>query len=94
MCEVNPLAIATKAMQLDITPVPYTRMSPGHHCRSCWIGCQMDLNAGGFAVPVSALNCFDTLSILLLVPVFDGVIYPYCKRQGYQLSMLTKIGAL
>ena len=32
----------------------------------------MDLTMGGAPVPVSALNCVDTLSILLLVPIFDG----------------------
>jgi hypothetical protein len=33
----------------------------------------MDLNLAGMSIPVSGLNCFDTLSILVLVPVFDGV---------------------
>ena len=55
-------------------------------------GCQMDLNLGGSQLPVSALNCFDTLAILALVPVFDGVIYPYFKKIGYPLTMLRKIG--
>ena len=33
----------------------------------------MDLTLAGMSIPVSGLNCFDTLSILMLVPVFDGV---------------------
>eukprot|EP00597_Dinobryon_sp_UTEXLB2267_P005647 CAMPEP_0170080918 /NCGR_PEP_ID=MMETSP0019_2-20121128/16920_1 /TAXON_ID=98059 /ORGANISM="Dinobryon sp., Strain UTEXLB2267" /LENGTH=662 /DNA_ID=CAMNT_0010295097 /DNA_START=50 /DNA_END=2038 /DNA_ORIENTATION=- len=55
-------------------------------------GCQMDLTMGGAPVPVSALNCFDTLAILMLVPFFDGWLYPYFKKIGYPLSMLQKIG--
>ncbi len=56
-------------------------------------GCQMDLTlSDGFQIPVSALNCFDTISILILVPIFDGYIYPWLKEKGYPLSMLQKIG--
>eukprot|EP01035_Chromulina_nebulosa_P019152 gene19152-24993_t len=55
-------------------------------------GCQMNLNVGSFAIPVSALNIFDTLIILILVPIFDGILYPYLKKKGYPLSMLGKIG--
>jgi dipeptide/tripeptide permease len=55
-------------------------------------GCQMNLELAGTEIPVSALNCFDTLSILTLVPVFDQVLYPYCKKIGYPLTMLQKIG--
>jgi hypothetical protein len=43
-------------------------------------------------VPVSALNSFDTIAIILLVPVFDQLVYPFCKRKGFQLTMLKKIG--
>ena len=39
-----------------------------------------------------ALNMFDTLAILMLLPVFDQGIYPYFKARGMPLSMLTKIG--
>ena len=53
----------------------------------------MDLTAGGsLNVPVSALNAFDTVAILILVPVFDGYIYPYFVKIGRPLTMLQKIG--
>ena len=45
-------------------------------------GCQMDLNVGDFGLPVSALNLFDTLAILVLIPVFDGFVYPALRRAG------------
>ena len=56
-------------------------------------GCQMNLSIGKGMVPVSALNVFDTIAILALVPLFDGYVYPYFKKIGYPLTMLQKIGA-
>ena len=53
----------------------------------------MDLSMGETMVPVSALNLFDTIAILSLVPVFDGYLYPALKRRGFALTMLQKIGA-
>ncbi len=52
----------------------------------------MDLSMGEASVPVSALNAFDTFVILLLVPVFEQLLYPYMKRIGYPLTMLQKMG--
>jgi dipeptide/tripeptide permease len=52
----------------------------------------MNLSIGGGSVPVSALNSFDTIAILLLVPVFDGVVYHYFKKIGSPLTMLEKMG--
>ena len=41
-----------------------------------------------------ALQLFNTLAVLLLVPVFDKVIYPALQTRGFRLRMLTKIGAV
>jgi hypothetical protein len=51
----------------------------------------MDLNVGGTNMPVSALNMFDTLAILALVPIFDGYVYPFFKKRQMPLTMLGKI---
>lgn len=46
-------------------------------------GCQMDLRLGeSVTIAVSTLNLFDTLAILLLIPVFDKLVYPFFKRRG------------
>jgi hypothetical protein len=55
-------------------------------------GCQMNLLVGSLEIPVSALNIFDNISILMLVPVFDGYVYPKLKEKGYPLTMLVKMG--
>lgn len=45
-------------------------------------------------MPVTALNSFDTIAILVLVPVFDRVIYPKVAAWlGRSVGMLEKIGA-
>jgi dipeptide/tripeptide permease len=54
-------------------------------------GCQMELSAGPVKVPVSALSLFDTIAILMLVPVFDGYLYPWLKKRGHRVSMLDKV---
>ncbi|KAG5175873.1 POT family-domain-containing protein [Tribonema minus] len=60
------------AMQVPYWAV-YAQMSTAFQNQ----GCQMDLSLNkSISVPVSALNIFDTLAILVLIPVFDRVIFP------------------
>lgn len=39
-----------------------------------------------------ALNSFDSLAIIMLVPIFDQYIYPWAKGRGHPLTMLQRIG--
>lgn len=56
-------------------------------------GCQMDLQLSADSrVPVSALNIFNTVAIILLVPLFDSYFYPMLKSRGYSVTMLRKMG--
>ena len=52
----------------------------------------MDLNLGDFQLPVSAMNIFNNIAILGLVPLLDQVVYPHFKQRGYVPQMLPKIG--
>ena len=53
----------------------------------------MNLYVGGFQLPVSAMNIFNNVTILFLVPLFDQVLYPFLLRKfNYHPSMLSKIG--
>jgi len=60
----------------------YSQMSVGFQNQ----GCQMDLrlgdSAGAFKIPISALNLFDTLAILAIVPILDKFVYPWLKRRN------------
>ncbi len=55
-------------------------------------GCQMQSTIGDFQLPISAMNMFNNVAILILVPFTDQVLYPYLKDRGTNLSMLRKIG--
>lgn len=55
-------------------------------------GCQMDSELGAFQLPISAMNIFNNISILILVPLCDQYFFPKLKEKGYNLSMLNKIG--
>ena len=55
-------------------------------------GCQMESQIGSFQLPISGMNIFNNISILMLVPFFESVVYPYAKKQGHELRMLWKMG--
>ena len=54
--------------------------------------CQMDVNLSSLKLPVSTMNIFNNVAILILVPAFERYLYPALKRNGRELSMLQKIG--
>jgi peptide/histidine transporter 3/4 len=69
----------------------YTQMSTAFQNQAC----QMDLSLGdtGFSIPPSALNFFDSVAILLLVPVFDRYLYPRIETwTGKRFTTLRKLG--
>lgn len=55
-------------------------------------GESMDLHVGEVQVPVAMLNVFNTVAIMLLIPLMDRVIYPLLQRCGKKLSHLHRIG--
>jgi peptide/histidine transporter 3/4 len=56
------------------------------------MGCQMNSNIDNISLPISSMNIFNNLAILILVPLFEAKLYPYLKNKGIQLTMLKKIG--
>ena len=68
--------------------VIYTQMTSNYQLQ----GCQMDLNTLGLKLSPASLNVFDSMVIMLLVPLVDGCVYPLLHRFGLEPSMLTKIG--
>ncbi|XP_076459423.1 solute carrier family 15 member 4-like [Babylonia areolata] len=55
-------------------------------------GERMDLHIGESQVPVAMLNAFNTIAIMLLIPLLDRVVYPCFHRIGHPLSHLHRIG--
>ncbi len=38
------------------------------------------------------MNIFNNVAILVLVPLFEQILYPYLRSKNIELSMLQKIG--
>ncbi|XP_076460129.1 solute carrier family 15 member 4-like [Babylonia areolata] len=55
-------------------------------------GERMDLSIGSTKVPVAALNVFNNVVLIILIPVLDRVVYPCFERIGRPLSHLHRIG--
>ncbi|XP_072051178.1 solute carrier family 15 member 4-like [Amphiura filiformis] len=55
-------------------------------------GERMRLSYDNFSIPVASLNLFDSIGILVLVPIVDILIYPLFAFCGMPLSKLQRIG--
>ena len=47
---------------------------------------------GDTKMPVAALNVFNTVIIMLVIPVVDRVVYPTLAKYGHNPSQLQRIG--
>ncbi|KAL6616562.1 hypothetical protein ACP70R_038832 [Stipagrostis hirtigluma subsp. patula] len=74
-----------------IFSVAYTQMSTTFILQ----GDTLDPYIGGFRVPAAVLSVFDTLSVMLWVPLYDRVIVPLARRAtGHErgFTQLTRMG--
>jgi peptide/histidine transporter 3/4 len=90
---VDSVKLVTRLVPFLFVLVPfwgiYSQMSTGFQNQ----GCQMNLSMGGDAnVPISALNLFNTIAIVMLVPIFDEVLFPYLNKRNMNPNLLQKIG--
>ena len=54
---------------------------------------RMDVRlGGGMHIPAAALNGFNTVGIIILIPIVDKAIYPFFERIGHPLTFLKRIG--
>jgi len=61
-------------------------------------GMGLDLRLLGFQnnkyeIPVTSLHVFNVFAIVVLVPLFDRVVYPALRRCNVSFGMLKRIGA-
>lgn len=52
----------------------------------------MDLRVGGINLPAASLNVFNTISIIVLIPIVDRGLYPCFEKMGKPLTYLKRIG--
>ncbi|KAK7111645.1 solute carrier family 15 member 4-like [Littorina saxatilis] len=55
-------------------------------------GERMDVSVGDVKIPASGLNAFNTIIIIVLIPIVDRLLYPCMERIGRPLSHLQRIG--
>ncbi|OWF40362.1 solute carrier family 15 member 4-like [Mizuhopecten yessoensis] len=53
---------------------------------------RMDVMVGDVKMPAAVLNIFNTVIILILIPIIDRVIYPLLAKYGRSPSHLQRIG--
>ena len=66
----------------------YSQMSTGFQNQ----GCQMNNQMGDAEIPVATMQMFDTIAILVCVPIMDLVLLPYLRRIDREPTMLQKVG--
>lgn len=47
---------------------------------------------GSFTIPAASLAMVDTLSVVLLIPLYDGLFIPLMRRLGRPVTLLGRIG--
>ena len=92
--EIGAVKLLVRLFPFLLVMIPYwniyTQMSTAFQNQAC----QMDLAIGsGVNIPTSALNLFDSVIILMLVPIFDLWMFPFIKRStGKSPTKLQKLG--
>lgn len=58
-------------------------------------GASMDrvMFGGAFVIPSASLALFNTISIIVLIPIYDRGVVPLLRHFGIKLSHLQRIGA-
>eukprot|EP00111_Clytia_hemisphaerica_P021778 TCONS_00064039-protein len=51
-----------------------------------------DLKIRGFQIPASAMNLFDTFSILLMIQIMEHLVYPFFQYVNIHLTTLRRMG--
>ncbi|XP_076446914.1 solute carrier family 15 member 4-like [Babylonia areolata] len=55
-------------------------------------GERLDVSVGSIQIPASGLNAFNTIIIIILIPIVDRGLYPCMEKIGRPLSHLQRIG--
>lgn len=42
-------------------------------------------------IPAASLSVFDIVFLVVFIPIFDRVVYPFLDKKGYHLSLRSRI---
>ena len=51
----------------------------------------MNCNLWGWTLPYAEVGCLNNLADIILIPLFDRVVYPLCTKIGVRVTPLRKI---
>lgn len=52
---------------------------------------KMDLNVFGYNLEASQIQALNPIMVMLLIPLFSGVVYPMITKMGFEMTMLRKL---
>ena len=55
-------------------------------------GERMDIKIGSASLPVAVLNIFDTIIIIVLIPIMESLVYPFLDKIHRSPSHLQRMG--
>mmetsp|Transcript_12865 Transcript_12865/g.24448 ORF Transcript_12865/g.24448 Transcript_12865/m.24448 type:complete len:571 (-) Transcript_12865:303-2015(-) len=91
--QIHEVRLVLKVMPVFLTSVMYWTVYQQMSSVFVQQGVQMDRNVGGWInIPSASLSTFDTVSIVVLVPVFEKGLYPLLATYGIKLTQLQKMG--
>lgn len=70
----------------------YTQMSSVFVLQGQHMNRNIDWGLGEFVIPAASLTMFNTIAIVVLIPIYDGIFNPLMKRIGCAFTMLQRIG--
>ncbi|KAL3877158.1 hypothetical protein ACJMK2_034906 [Sinanodonta woodiana] len=89
---VNGVAALTHVLPVFILMIVYwavnTQMGTSLFLQSE----RMDISIGGKQMPVALLSIFNTIIILILIPIMDRIVYPLLTKFGKNPSHLQRMG--
>ncbi|XP_002739447.1 solute carrier family 15 member 4-like [Saccoglossus kowalevskii] len=89
---VEEVKLLGRIIPIFLTIIPYWTIYFQMQSTYFLQGEVLRLNVEDFVIPISALNLFNIVIILVLIPVMDRCVYPLIKKCGVNFTPLRRIG--
>ena len=91
--QVEEVALIARLVPIMLTGVVFWAVYAQMSSAFVQQGAQMDCHIGSLTIQQASLSSFDTIIIIILIPLFDKVIYPRLRQAGFRVSNLQRQGA-
>ena len=90
--QVEEVALITRLVPIMLTGVVFWAVYSQMSSAFVQQGAQMDCRIGDITIAQASLSSFDTIIIIILIPLFDKVLYPSLRARGFRVSNLQRTG--